>query len=156
VLHTLDAHSPHITSGGEIAWQSSPGVYLSQIPAASRDVSGFSALAFRVTQTYGSALNPAGQARDFFVRVTDGGGKSRAIRCSSFTDIPYPYVRGEADLIKSALKSVRVPLASFTIANLGADDVDITNIASISFEFAAGDSGEIRDRRSRSSPVKRQ
>jgi hypothetical protein len=142
-LHTLDVHSPHITSGGEIAWQTSPGVYVSQIPAASRDVSAFSTLAFRVTQTYGSALNPAGQPRDFFVRVTDGGGKSRAIRVSSFTDIPYPYERGEADLIKSALKSVRIPLLSFTIANAGAEDVDLTNIVSVSFEFAAGDSGEI-------------
>jgi hypothetical protein len=77
------------------------------------------------------------------VRLTDGGGKSRAIRVSTFTDIPYPYVRGYADLIKSALKTVRIPLVSFTIANLGAHDVDLTNIQSVSFEFNADATGEL-------------
>jgi hypothetical protein len=134
-LHALDNHSPHPTSGLQLAWTSSAGIYLSGIPATARDLSAYSVLSLRVTQKYGSAENPAGQPQDFYVRLTDGGGKSRAIRASMFTDIPYPYVRGEADLIKSALKSVRIPLASFVIANLGADDVDLANIASISFEF---------------------
>ena len=142
-LRTLDIHSPHITGGVEIAWQTSPGIYLSSVPVASRDVSGFQTLAFRVTQKYGSPQNAVGQPQDFFVRLKDGTGKSRALRASVFASIPYPYVRGEADLIKSALKSVRMPLASFTIANLGADDVDLTDVASISFEFDAGSSGEI-------------
>jgi len=142
-LRTLDAHSPHITGGVEIAWETSPGIYLSNVPAAARDVSGFGTLAFRVTQKYGSPRNPPGQPQDFFVRITDGAGKSRAIRASVFTSIPYPYVRGETDLIKSALKSVRIPLASYTIANLGADDVDLTNVKSISFEFDPGSSGDL-------------
>jgi hypothetical protein len=38
---------------------------------------------------------------------------------------------------------VRIPLASFTIANLGAQDVDLTNIKSVSFEFAAEATGAI-------------
>jgi hypothetical protein len=62
---------------------------------------------------------------------------------STFTDIPYPYVRGHADLIKSAMKSVRIPLASFTMANPGAQDVDLTNIESVAFEFASAASGDI-------------
>jgi hypothetical protein len=142
-LRTLDVHSPHITGGVEIAWQTSPGIYLSNVPTASRDVSGYRTLAFRVTQKYGSPRNAVGQPQDFFVRLMDGAGKSRALRASVFSSIPYPYVRGETDLIKSALKSVRMPLASFTIANLGADDVDLTDVASISFEFDSGSSGEI-------------
>ena len=77
------------------------------------------------------------------MRLTDGGGKSRSLRVSTFTDIPFPYLRGYPDLIKSALKTVRIPLASYTIANLGADDVDITNIQSVSFEFATDATGEI-------------
>ena len=52
-------------------------------------------------------------------------------------------VRGYADLIKSALKTVRIPLVSYTIANLGAQDVDLTNIQSVSFEFDANSTGEI-------------
>jgi Chlorophyllase enzyme len=134
-LHTLDVHSPHPTPGAQLAWTSSPGVYLSEVPAATRDLSPYGVLGFRVTQKYGSGQNPVDQAQDCFVRLTDGAGKSRAIRVSTFTDVPYPYVRGEGDLIKSALKSVRIPLASFVIANLGADDVDLTNVDSLSFEF---------------------
>jgi hypothetical protein len=142
-LRTLDSHSPHVTSGGEIAWQSTAGIYLSHVPPAVKDVSGYAVLAFRVTQKFGSPLNQPFQPQDLFVRLTDGAGKSRRIRVSIFTDIPYPYVRGYSDLIKSAMKSVRIPLASFTIANAGAQDVDLTNIQSIAFEFNAKASGEI-------------
>jgi len=142
-LHTLDDHSPHVTDGGEIAWQNLNGIYTSQIPVIAKDVSGYSVLAFRITQKYGSPENPSNQTQDLFVGLTDGGGKSRAIRVSTFTDVPYPYERGFAELIKSALKSVRIPLASFTIANLGAQDVDLTNIASVSFEFDANSTGHI-------------
>jgi dienelactone hydrolase len=136
-LHTLDVHSPHPTAGAQLTWTSSAGVYLSDVPTTSRDLTGYSILAFRVTQTYGSAENPPGMPQDLFVRMADGGGATRAIRVTTFTDIPYPYVRGETDLIKSALKSVRLPLASFRIANLGAQDVDLSDVASIAFEFNA-------------------
>ncbi|HVM48818.1 MAG TPA: hypothetical protein VMU04_12375 [Candidatus Acidoferrum sp.] len=142
-LHALDNHSPHVTGGGDIAWQSAAGIYLSRVPNASKDVSGFEVLAFRVTQKYGSPQNPPNQAQDLFVRLTDGNGHSRALRASTFTDLPYPYVRGYTDLIKSALKSVRIPLTSFAIANLGQQDVDLTNIQSVSFEFDANSTGEI-------------
>jgi dienelactone hydrolase len=142
-LHTLDNHSPHITSGGDVAWQSTAGIYLSQVPAAEKDVSGYAVLAFRVTQKYGSPQNPAHRAQDLFVRLTDRNGKSRAIRVSTFTDVPYPYERGYTELIKSALKTVRIPLISYTIANLGAQDVELTNLQSVSFEFDADVTGEI-------------
>jgi hypothetical protein len=36
-----------------------------------------------------------------------------------------------------------VPLASFGIANLGADDVDLHDVASVAFMFDAGSSGAI-------------
>jgi hypothetical protein len=142
-LRTLDTHSPHVTSGVNIAWQTTAGIYLSQIPPAATDVSAYAVLAFRVTQKYGSPRNPVNQSQDLFVRLTDSDGKSRAIRVSTFTDVPYPYVRGYTDLIKSALKTIRIPLASYTIANLGAQDVDLTNIRSISFEFDADAPGDI-------------
>lgn len=142
-LRTLDSHSPHVDSGGDVAWQQATGVYLSQIPAGSKDVSAYRVLSFRVTQKYGSPQNPPNQAQDLFVRLTDTKGKSRAIRAGVFTDIPYPYVRGHTDLIKSALKTVALPLDSFTIANLGAEDVDLTNLKSVAFEFDADAPGEI-------------
>ncbi|HMD70578.1 MAG TPA: hypothetical protein VKF41_04510 [Bryobacteraceae bacterium] len=142
-LHNLDAHSPHVIAGGNVAWQSSAGIYLTNVPAAARDVSAFSVLSFRVTQKYESPRNPAGQPLDFQVRLADTHGKSRAISVSSFTQIPYPYVRGYDQLVKSAMNSVRIPLASYTIANLGAQDVDLANVASLSFEFDAQATGEI-------------
>jgi len=109
-LRTLDIHSPHVTSGIEIAWQTTAGIYLSNVPAAKKDVSGYAVLAFRITQKYGSPQNRVNQPQDLFVRLADGGGRSRAIRVSTFTNVAYPYVRGHADLIKSALKTVRILL----------------------------------------------
>ncbi len=142
-LRTLDTHSPHVTAGGNVAWQTSAGIYRSSLPTSAEDVSGFSMLSFRVTQKYESPRNPTGQPLDFYVRLTDTHGKSRAISVSSFAEIPYPYVRGYDQLVKSAMNSVRIPLASYTIANLGAQDVDLANLASVSFEFDAQATGEI-------------
>jgi hypothetical protein len=142
-LRTLDAHSPHVVSGGSVAWQSNAGVYLTQVPAVAKDLSGYSALSFRVTLKYESPQNPPGAGTDFRVRLTDGNGKSRSIQVGMFTDIPYPYVRGHDDLVKSAMKSVRIPLASYVIANAGAQDVDLTNVVSISFEFNENATGEV-------------
>ena len=124
-------------------WNSLQGVYRSLVPAAQKDVSAFKLLSFRVTQKYGSASNPANQAQDFRVTLKDLNGKSRSIRVSVFTDIPFPYERGFMTRIKSALKSVRIPLESYTIANLGKDNVDLTNLESVSFDFAATSTGEV-------------
>jgi dienelactone hydrolase len=142
-LRTLDGHSPHVVAGGNVAWQTSAGIYVTQVPAGSRDLSSYTNLTFRVTQKYESPQNPTGQGRDFHVRLSDGNGKSRAIQVSMFTDIPFPYVRGYDDLVKSAMKTVRIPLASYAIANAGAQDVDLTDVTSISFEFDQNSTGEV-------------
>jgi hypothetical protein len=142
-LHSLDVHSPHQTAGAKISWSSSVPLYVSQIPVAQKDVSGYDVISFRVTQTYGSPQNPTGQAQDLFVRLTDHGGKSRRIRASLFAPIPYPYVRANTTLIKSALSTVRIPLRSFVVANAGADTVDLQDINNVTFELAAKPTGEI-------------
>jgi hypothetical protein len=142
-LHTLDVHSPHMTAGVKVSWSSSAPLYVSQIPVAQKDVSTYGVISFRVTQTYGSAQNPAGQPQDLFVRLTDHNGKSRRIRASLFAPIPYPYPRANSTLIKSALSTVRIPLLSFVVANAGADTVDLKNIDTVTFELAAKPTGEI-------------
>ncbi len=142
-LHTIDTFSPHMTSGGNIAWNSSMGVYLTAVPAANKDLSAFTALSFRVTQRYGSAQNPANQTQELYVRLMDGGGNTRAIRTGAFSSIPYPYDRGVTQLIKSAMKTVRIPLASYTVANAGAQIIDLTNVQSIAFGFLSRPIGEI-------------
>ena len=90
-----------------------------------------------MAQRYASA------AQDFRVRLTDLANKSRAIRVGVFTDIPYPYERGFPTRIKSAMKSVRIPLESYSIANLGQESVDLTSVASVAFEFGATATGEV-------------
>lgn len=142
-LRTLDSHSPHVTSGVRFAWNISSGTYLSTLPAGQRDVSGFAALSFRVTQRYGSVQNPAGQAQDLYVRLTDGAGNSRAIRAGAFADVPFPYERGYTDHIKSALKTVRIPLASFVVAAAGAAVIDLTDVVSVGFDLSARPTGEV-------------
>lgn len=142
-LRTLDGFSPHMTAGVDIAWSSTMGVYLSAVPAANRDLSAYSVLSFRVTQRYISAQNPANQAQEVYVRLTDGNGQTRAIRTGAFATIPYPYERGVTQLIKSAMKTVRIPLASYVVANAGAQIVDLTNVQSISFGFPSRPTGEV-------------
>jgi hypothetical protein len=38
---------------------------------------------------------------------------------------------------------VRIPLESYVIANLGKENVDLTNIASVAFEFTSTAMGEV-------------
>jgi hypothetical protein len=142
-LHSLDVQSPHQTAGVRIAWSSSLPTYVSHIPAAQKDVSGFDVFSFRVTQTVGSVQNPPGQPQDLFVRLTDHSAKSRRIRASQFAPIPYPWQRDTSSLTKSALSTVRIPLRSFVVANAGADTVDLHDIDTVMFELAAKPTGEI-------------
>jgi hypothetical protein len=100
-------------------------------------------LSFRVAQRYGSVHNPSNQAQECYVRLTDGTGTSRAIRSGAFSTIPYPYERGVTSLIKSALQTVRIPLASYVVANAGAPIVDLKDVTSIAFVFASRPTGEI-------------
>jgi hypothetical protein len=113
------------------------------VPAGQRDVSGYEAISFRVTQRVNSASNPAGQAQDLRLTLTDGGGHSRAIRISKLSTIPYPDVRGYDVYTKSAMRTVRIPLHSYTIKCLNIDAVDLTDVVSVAFEFAEKPTGEI-------------
>ena len=75
--------------------------------------------------------------------LTDGSGTSRAIRVSKFAEVPYPDVRGYAQYTKSAMCTIRIPLASYTIRCLNIDAVDITDVVSLALEFAEKPTGEI-------------
>lgn len=142
-LRTMDAQSPHLTAGLSVRWDSTTDTLDYAIPPGQRDVSGFQAVSFRVSQKVGSASNPANQAQDLRLALTDGGGHSRAIRISKLTEIPYPYQRGYASLIKSAMCTVRVPLAAYHIHCLNVDQVDLTDVTTLSFQFAEKTTGEI-------------
>lgn len=142
-LRTMDSQSPHATAGLSLRWDTLTDRVDYAIPAGQRDVSGFQAVSFRVTQKVGSASNPANMVQDLRLTLTDGGGKSRAIRVSKLTEIPFPHVRGISFFTKSAMCTVRIPLGAYHIHCLNVDKVDLTDITSLSFEFAEKVTGEI-------------
>jgi hypothetical protein len=142
-LRTMDAQSPHLTAGLMLRWDNTTETLDYVIPVGQRDVSSFQAVSFRVSQKVGSASNPANQVQDLRLTLTDGGGHSRAIRISKLAEIPYPYVRGVSSLTKSALCTIRIPLDAYHIHCLNVDQVDLTDVTTLSFQFAEKSSGEI-------------
>jgi hypothetical protein len=142
-LRSMDAQSPHATAGLALRWDNVTESLRFDVPAGSRNLTGFAAISFRVGQKVGSASNPAGQRQDFRLTLTDGAGTQRAIRVSKFAEIPFPASRGYPQYIKSAMRTVRIPVAAFTIRCLGIDAVDMSDVRTIAFEFAELASGEI-------------
>ena len=142
-LRTMDGQSPHLTAGLLLRWDTLTDTVTYDIPAGQRDVSAFQAVSFRITQKVGSASNPANQVQDLRLTLIDGGGHARAIRVSKLAEVPFPYVRGFATYVKSAMCTVRIPLGAYTIHCLGVDQVDVTNVTTLIFEFAEKVTGEI-------------
>jgi len=142
-LRSMDGHSPHATAGLALRWDAVTESIRFDVPAGSRDLTGYTAISFRVGQKVGSASNPSAQSQDFRLTLTDGAGKSRAIRISKFAEIPFPAQRGYAQFIKSAMRTIRIPVAAYTIRCLGIDAVDMSDVRTIAFEFAEKVSGEI-------------
>lgn len=95
------------------------------------------------SQRVNSTANPVSHAQDFRLTLTDGAGKSRAIRISKLEEIPYPDVRGFDVFTKSALCTVRIPLAAYTIKCFGVESIDLTNVVNLAFEFDEKPAGEI-------------
>ncbi len=142
-LRTLDGHSPHLTAGLYLNWDDVGDSLRYDIPAGQRNVAGFQAVSFRITQRVNSGSNPAGQVQDLRLTLTDGAGKSRAIRVSKLAEIPYPHVRGFDFYTKSAMCTIRIPLTAYSIHCLNVDQVDLTNVMTLTFEFAEKATGEI-------------
>ncbi len=142
-LRTMDPQSPHQTAGLLLRWDDLADSLRFDVPAGQRDVRTYASLSFRISQRVNSASNPASQVQDLRLTLTDGAGKSRAIRISKLTDVPYPDVRGYNFYTKSALRTVRVPLSVYAIKCLGIDAVNLTNIVGLTFEFDEKPTGEI-------------
>jgi hypothetical protein len=141
-LRTMDGQSPHATAGLLLQWDSIGDKLHYDVPAGQRDVHGFNAVSFRISQRVGSASNPAGMPQDLRLTLTDGGGHSRAIRISKLTDIPFPDVRADG-LTKSAMRTVRIPVGVFHIHCFNVDQVDLTDVVSLDFEFEETPAGEV-------------
>ena len=142
-LVTLDPKSPHSTAGIRLRWDSAADVLQWNIPAAQQNVAAFTALSFRITQVADSAHNPANQAQDLRVTLTDATNTARAIRVSKFAEVPYPDVREMNVYTKSALRTIRIPLSAWTIRCLGIPEVNLATVTNVKFEFAEKPAGEV-------------
>jgi len=112
------------------------------VPAAHKDVTGFGALSFRISQKVDSPSNPAG-IQDLYATLADTGGHSRQIKVSKFAEIPEPHHRNRNQYTKSAMRTVRIPLHAYTIKVLGMVEVDLQNVAYVRFDFGVKATGEV-------------
>jgi hypothetical protein len=142
-LWNLDTSSPHDTGGLQVRWSNTTQHLRFDLPGGQGDVSGFSVLSFRVTQKNGSASNPVGLTQDLYVTLKSQNGKSRSIRAAAFDEIPYPDQRFYSQFTKSAMRTVRLPLSSYTIAVINTDQVDLKHVVGITFDFGLRATGEI-------------
>lgn len=142
-LFSLDGHSPHDHTGGGLVWDTGHHVYTTAIPAPNQDVHHFRMLSFRVTQRFNSTSNPAGADQDFRVVLTDEDGRSRHVKVSDFATLDYPFTRGFGNLIKSSLKTVRIPLKAFKAESHGQKEVDLKEVVSVTFDFGVKPKGDI-------------
>jgi len=116
------------TDGLIVGWNAVT-TYETQIPAAWQDVSDYSFIAMRVTQIYDNkVLNPGG-GQHVLVELEDANGhrQSAAVDTRAFTTIPVGYNHPFTGR-KSLLKSVRIPLRSFTQENSALNLRKITKV----------------------------
>ena len=142
-LNALDNHSPHDTGGLLLRWNQTTDYLRFDVPPGSNDVSGFSALSFRVTQKVDSPHNLVDQFQDAYVTLKDGTNKMRSIKVGKFGDIPPPHKRENNQYTLSAMTTVRIPLHVFTIKVLNTDEVNLSDVQSATFDFRAKASGEL-------------
>lgn len=142
-LNSLDNHSPHDTKGALLRWDNSSDYLSFDIPAADKDISGFKAISFRITQKVDSPHNTANAAQDLYLALEDTTNTKRSIRVSKFGVVPAPHKRDKNQYTKSAMNTVRIPLHAYTIKCAGLADVDLSNVLRIRFEFLAKPTGEI-------------
>jgi hypothetical protein len=120
------------THGLIAGWNAAGTEFILDVPPASKDVSAFRYLSFRVTQVFDSgALNPVGQTEDFDVGLEDLNGNSTYLEVGQFDMIPFSYDRPFGNA--SMLQTIRLGLPCFHCAeHVG---LDIHAIAKIHFRF---------------------
>jgi hypothetical protein len=142
-LWIVDSSSPHSTAGLLCQWNDLTDHLRFDVPPSKRNVTAFQVISLRVTQKNGSASNPTGMPQDFYVTLKSSNGNARSIRAAAFDEIPYPDQRFYSMFTKSAMRTVRIPLASYTIAVINTVPVDLKHVVSVSVDFAARIAGEI-------------
>jgi hypothetical protein len=107
--------------------------YENDLPAGSRDVSGYYDLTFRASTVYDTPQdnrNKPNLTLDFSVTLTDGSGNSATALADNFTrSLYYPFGPDTGNVVpRVLLNSVRIPLGAFAGVNL-------TDVRSVRFNF---------------------
>ncbi len=142
-LRTLDAFSPHDTQGMKIRWDNNTDLVTFSIPPAHKNVTAFTHVSIRISQTNGSLSNPVNLGQNLRIALKDGTNNERAVRVSSFNVIPFPDQRPEVGTRKSAMVTVRIPLKSYTIVCAGQPQVNLADITTLALKFSENPAGEI-------------
>ena len=119
-----------------IGWDDDTAIYRNDLPAGSRDVSGFFALQFRAAVNFADSRNPVGTPQDFSVTLTDGDGDSATLRVSDISNALFHPPGQLGPVPKVFLNTIRIPLAAFI-------GVDLTDIRSVQFNFDQESQGAI-------------
>jgi hypothetical protein len=118
-------------------WSATGATYVNQIPAGPmRNVSAFAYLQFRATVDFADTRNPAGSARDFSVRFSDGFGGQQTLRVGQFSGALFYPPGTEAPVPKVLQNTVRLPLSSLTA-------VSLSNLSEVAFVFDQQPSGAL-------------
>ncbi|MCP4304779.1 MAG: hypothetical protein GY788_07885 [bacterium] len=146
-LYLVDNNSPHETGGLVLEWNNSTDHLRFTIPSAHKDLvaAGWSVISLRIGQKVGGS-NPANAAQDLYLTLEDGDtptAHSRSIRVGKFFEIPTPHVRDSANLIKSAMVTVRIPLHVFEIKVASVDPVSLDNLVAVQLDFGLMSTGEV-------------
>jgi len=127
-----------------LTWNGTNGAYEVAVPEGKRDVAGYNMLHLRTAVDPLSPLNRPGQPQSFSLRLTDGTGKTAAVRLAKEPALVFPagnkifddslkLERWDNHVI---LSSIRIPLSKFS-------GVDLSDVRSVALVFDATDSGAI-------------
>jgi hypothetical protein len=161
-LWQLNSAVPHDTQGLRIRWSDDsvnswvrwdiPNENVFAVGPA-RDVTNYDVLSLRVGQNYMDTLNTEGEDQDFLIGlVTAASVLPSVVRISDYGRIPYPdpfviamdntLIDGNfvdaGDYTKTALSTIRIPLADFA----GADLSDVRQVVML-FSARGHDTGSI-------------
>jgi hypothetical protein len=136
-LSVSDAQMPHTTPSAfasslrglsqlDSRWSATTAKITNDLPSGQRDVSGYTAVVFRVGVNFGFA--PAGLSSDFSVSLVDGASVTRSTPVSSYSGALFFPPGTVSPVPKLLLNTVRIPLSAFAGANL-------TDIRQVAFQF---------------------
>ena len=121
----------------KLGWMVKPGSLTNQIPPAYRNISGYQALQFRASVSFGpDSPNMPSAPLDFRVTLKDGTGAAASIRVSDFSSALFHPPGTMASPQRAILNTVRLPLSAFARLNL-------TDIRSVEFKFDQPMQGEL-------------